>query len=153
MTTRAQVETVLIKRAGKLLTAAGLDGTSHVGANADLADPIGYALRTCGFTVADISNPTTAEVTSVSNADIDKLLDIAELRTCENISGNLDDVDYTLGPQSESLGQLSTKLDTKIARLREKILTDYGIGAMALNDGTKIEMGWDSDLSNATEYA
>lgn len=153
MTTRAQVETVLIRRAGKLLTAAGLDGVTRTGANADLADPIGYALRQCGYSVADVSDPTTAEVAAVDEADIDKVLDIAELRTCENIAGNLDEVDYTLGPQSESLGQLATTLDKRIARLSEALLKNYGVGASALSDSTKIEMGWDADLDDATEYA
>ena len=44
--TRASVEAMLIRRAGKLLTVAGLDGATKDGTNADLGDPI---LATAGY--------------------------------------------------------------------------------------------------------
>lgn len=134
------------------MTAAGLDGATRGGANHDLADPIAFALRACGYGVADISDPTTAEVGAVATDVIDKFLDVAELRACENIHGNLDGVDFTLGPHTESLSQLSTKLETRIGILKEKVASEYGTGVASLSDSTKVEMGWDSSLSDASEY-
>ncbi len=106
--TRANVENVLIHRAGALMTKASLDGTTVDGTNTDLADPIAWALRVSGYTSADITNPTTAEVAAAED-DIDEVVDYAELRTLENVLGNLDDVDTTVGPRSESLSQLATQ--------------------------------------------
>ena len=65
--TRAYVEAILIKRCGHLLTVAGLDGTTVAGTNADLGDPIAFALRQLGVAVAVPAVPTTAEVATVAD--------------------------------------------------------------------------------------
>ena len=51
--TRAAVEAVLLRRVGSLLEEVGLDGSTVN--NSDLNDPIGYAVRQVGGTVADAS--------------------------------------------------------------------------------------------------
>lgn len=127
MTTRAQAETILIKRVGDLLTQAGLDGTTHDGTNTDLADPIGYALRSLGHTTADPSSPTTAEVAAVAAADTDEFLSLAELRALETIlSCVLDLVDTTVGPRREAYNQMADGLQAKIARLTQQLQQQYG---------------------------
>lgn len=131
--TRANVETILVRRCGSLLTAAGLDGTTLDGTNVDLNDPIGYALREMGYTVDDITAVADADVSSAANYD--KLLDLSELRTLENIQGNLDEVDITLGPRKEALGQLPTRLEKRIERLEAKVRKVYGIGVGTITAG------------------
>jgi hypothetical protein len=44
MATRAQVEQILVKRCGPLMTKAGM-AVTFAGANIDLADPIAWGLR------------------------------------------------------------------------------------------------------------
>lgn len=86
--TRADIEAALIKRAGDLLTTAGLDGTTVNGTNADLGDPIAFALRQIGVTVATLTSPTDAEVAAASTAtegSTDQLLDLAEIRVLETV--------------------------------------------------------------------
>lgn len=134
--TRANVETILVKRCGSLLTAAGLDGSTIDGTNEDANDPIGYALRQLSYTVDDITAVDDADVSSVSTSNYDKLLDLAELRMLENIQGNLDEVDITLGPRKEALGQLPARLEKRIERLEDKLKKRYGIGAATLTAGT-----------------
>lgn len=133
--TRANVETILVRRCGSLLTAAGLDGTTLDGTNVDLNDPIGYALREMGYTVDDITAVADDDVSSVSTANYDKLLDLSELRTLENIQGNLDEVDITLGPRKEALGQLPDRLEKRIERLEAKVRKVYGIGVGTITAG------------------
>ena len=133
--TRTQVERILIKRCGLLMTAARLDGVTINGTNADLDDPIGVALRTSGLSVADISAVSDSDLASVTNDLTDQVLDIAEYRALQNIEGNLDQVDITIGPRSESLNQLATHIKSKIERLQMRISRQYGIGMGALSAG------------------
>lgn len=123
--TRVQFETILINRCGKQLTAAGLDGTTVDGANADLNDPLGYAIRQAGGSVADLSSVADADLATFAASDYDKLFDFAEYRTLENISGNLDLVDITEGPHRESLSQLAAQIEKRLTRLGQKIESKY----------------------------
>jgi hypothetical protein len=131
--TRADVEAILIQRCGAYLTAASMDGTSHAGTNESLNDPIGYALRKIGYSVANVSLIDDDDLSGVS--EIDQLFDLAELRTLDNILGNLALVDITLGPRKESLSQLASALEKRIARLHSYIELEYGIGMAELTGG------------------
>ncbi len=133
--TRAQVEAILIRRCGKLLTAAGLDGTTITGTNADLNDPIGAAIRQCGGSVADIAAVADGDLAGIGADLYDQLFDLAELRTLESISGNLDDVNVQAGAIREDLGQLSDQVDRKIERKRAQAQRDYGVGLGTLEAG------------------
>lgn len=124
--TRAQCEVELLSRCGKLLTAASLDGVTANGSNPDLNSPLGYAIRMCGGTVADPSNVADSDLSTLSSV-FDKLSDLAEYRTLENISGNLDLVDISEGPHRESLGQLAERVEKRLARLQEKLQKTYGL--------------------------
>ena len=139
--TRAQAESILIRRCGKLLTAAELDGTTVSGANADLNDPIASALRQCGLTVANIASVADSDLTALADSDIDKLLDLSELRTLESCLGNLDLVDVADGVLKESFGQLGARLERAIERKRTAITRTYGIGLGTLSSGL-IDLGF-----------
>ena len=126
--TRANVESILIRRCGRLLAACALDGTTVGGTNADLNDPIGLAIRQLGGTVASIVAVADADLATLADHQVDALLDLAELRALESCLGNLPDVDVAVGPERESLGQLGTRLEAAIARTRAKVQRDHGIG-------------------------
>src|SRR5690242_14586451 len=98
--TRANIETILVKRCGPLMTAAGM-ATTVLGSNADLNDPIGYAVRKAGGSVTSFVAVADADIAGVDELGYDQLLDLAELRTLETILGNLDDVDLRVGPRDE----------------------------------------------------
>ena len=132
---RANVEYILVARVGALMTKASLDGTTVDGTNADLADPIAWALQTAGYSVADITNPTTAEV-ALALDDILEVSALAELRTMENILGNLDDVDTSVGPRDEKLSQLAAQVQRRLDNLMASISQSYGHGAAELTTGT-----------------
>ena len=128
--TRANIESILVQRTGALMTFAGY-AVTVAGSNANLNDPIGYALRQVGYSVASIALVVDADLATIDSDDIDQILDIAELRTLENISGNLDDVDITTGPVKENLSQIAANLEKRMARLQEKINYSYGTGVTA----------------------
>ena len=132
---RANVEYVVSGRVGPLMTKAGMDGTTVDGSNADLADPIAWALQTAGYSVADITNPTTAEVASALT-DILEVTALAELRTLENLLGNLDDVDTSVGPRDEKLSQLAEQVQKRLDWLAKWIEQLYGHGVAPLTTGT-----------------
>jgi|GEM_PF-2298791 len=124
--TRANIEAVLVRRCGKLLTAAALDGTTVNGTNADLNDPIGSALRALGYTVASIVAVADSDLSTVGAGHIDQLLDLAELRTLESIQGNNDQVDVRSDDTEKRWAALGTRLEAAIARKRDQIVARYG---------------------------
>jgi hypothetical protein len=123
--TRAQVETVLLARCGKKMAIAGLDGTTHDGTNPDLTDPISASLFEMGY-LSDLGTVSDANLTSIEGNRVNEFLDRAERRCLENISGNLDLVNISLGPRREDLGQLVEQVENAIARLERKISQRYG---------------------------
>jgi len=125
MTTRNDVEFVLLKRAGKMLTLLELDGTT-IGGNADLVDPINYALRQLEYPTTTISSVTLADVAAVTSAELDELLDRAELRLLENLRVNCDLVDISVGTRFEYLGQARVTIDKAIADQRKKVSEMWG---------------------------
>ena len=130
--TRAQVESMLVSRAGKRMTSVEFS-TTVAGSNADLANPIATALVGMGITPANITNPSDTDLLAVD--DISELMDRAELRLLQNIMGNLDAVDISVGPRRESYSQFGTALDKAIERLQAQIAALYGVGRGTLTAG------------------
>lgn len=131
--TRANTEAILIKRAGKLMAVIGLDGTTVTGANADLNDPIGYALRQLGYSVASVVAVADADLAAVSTDDYDALFDVAEYRVVETICGNWNLNDIRVLNRSESLSQLNPF--SRLEYLRKKIADDHGVSGAKLQTG------------------
>lgn len=128
--TRAQVEAVLVRRLTKFLTQAGMAVTTD-GTNADLNDPIGYAVRRMGGTVASIAAVADTDLAVISAADTDQLLDLAELRALQSIETHLVDVDVVTGPVRVSKSQLAAQIAKTIDRKATQIANDYGAGVTA----------------------
>lgn len=125
--TRANVESILIRRCGKLLTAADLNGTTVDGTNADLNDPLGYAIRKLGYTVTTPTSVADADVALVATSDYDACLDLAELRTLETVLNEVIRlVSVTVGPHREDLSDMAKALEAMIARKRKQIQDEYG---------------------------
>jgi hypothetical protein len=133
--TRANVEAILVRRCGRLLTAADLDGTTVSGSNADLSDPIASALRALGYTVASRVAVVDGDLSGVDTADEEALLDVAELRALESALQNFDATDLTVGPRTEKLDQIGKRLENAVTRKRAQVQRDYGIGLSTLEGG------------------
>jgi len=101
------------------------------GSNASLNDPIAYALRQNGYSVANIAAVSDTDLAAVVDDDLDAVLDYCELRTLESIAGNMDAVDITNGPEKENFSQVSASVDKRIAKLADKISASYGSGVVA----------------------
>lgn len=124
---RANAEAILIRRCGTVLDAAGLDGTTVNGSNADLNDPLWYALDRLSYSVADISEVANADITAVVSDDFAPFLDLAELRALETAqSAATALVDFSVGPRRESLSQFAERLAKTIETKRQQLLKDYG---------------------------
>ena len=132
---RANTEFLTIPKVGPLMVAAGMDGTTVDGTNADLNGPIGRAVRDLGYTVASAVLVADADVAQVTDAQTDQFLDLVTLHTLEAILGNLDDVDIRVGPLSEKLSDLAKQIERKIERLHSMLEDLYGYGLSALGTG------------------
>ena len=126
--TIAKVKTLLQTRIGGKLSAAGMTGS-------DLDEPIGWALRQMGIYSDDPTAITDGDVEKVLSDYLDKLLDYAELRTLENISGNLAYVDISVGSRRESLSQLQAQVEQAIVRITDRVNRLYGYSAGVLTGG------------------
>lgn len=130
--TRVNAEVVLIARCGPMMTAAGMDGSTVDGSNANLNDPLGWAVQQLGGTVSDVTDVADADLATV---DSDDVTDVAEYRLLENILTNLTLVDITAGPRSESLGQLAARIEKRLAVLGDRLKTIIGVGIALLVTG------------------
>mgnify|MGYP000952833294 FL=1 len=122
--TRANLESLLVKRCGGLMSLVDMAVTT-AGANADLNDPLQYALRYGEYEVADITSVSNSDIAEVEDADIDLILDVAELRLLENIQGNFNLVDITNGPESEKYSQAANVIEKRLSRLQDKVDSYY----------------------------
>jgi len=132
--TRANLESILVKRLSALMLKAGM-AVTYAGSNADLNDPIGWALRQSDYTVNNINSVADSDVANVSTENLDKVLDLSEYRLLQNVLGNLDDVDSKLGPRDEKLSQLAKQVESKLNKLESKLKTEYGFGASVMQLG------------------
>jgi hypothetical protein len=133
--TRANMEAVLIRRCGKLLTAAGLDGVTSFGANHDLTDPLATALRAVGVVLAVPTEVADDDVALLDLERLDEAQDRAELRALESALGNLDLVDVSYVGHKESLDQLGKRLEGLITKKRAALSTAYGSAGGSLSAG------------------
>lgn len=132
--TRANAELLLIRRIGQLFTTVSLDGSTIDGTNDDLNDVIGYAIRQCGQTVDSVILVDDDDVARVS--DVDKLLDIAELRALETAYiAATTMVTTALGAVREQYSDIAANLARLLGTKRTYIQTTYGIGGATLTAG------------------
>lgn len=143
--TRANTELLLVARTGAWLAKASM-AITVVGTNADLNDPIAYGVLQSGGTVDSRVLVTDADIATVASADEEQFLDISELRTLQNIQGNLVSVDTKIGPHDEKMGQLLTTFEN-IVKYKEKRVQDlYNLGIPAASFGV-----WEMDFAEHDE--
>lgn len=122
--TIARLETELLARIAPFLLAVGLDSTTADGTNADLRGPIRRGVLATGITPADL-DVADSDIAAVAGWDLEKLLDVAELRALEVCWGNWSEVDEKAGEESQSLNQLADRLERRIAALAKRITEPY----------------------------
>lgn len=130
LTTRAQLESILIRRAGRWLTAAGLDGTTIDGNDA-LADPIARAIRVASGTVTDDSDPADADVATVADANVPLLCDAAELFTLDAALQNFTKVDVSSPAGAAQLDDLGQRMERARAAKYAAFVAKYGSTVLA----------------------
>ena len=134
--TIVQVETILIRRVGVLLTAVGLDGTSIDGDNDDLVDPVVASIRNLGGSVTTITDVVDADLASIGESDYDELFDVAELRALQSAhSAATTLIDTKIGPRDEKLSNMANTLAKRIEQAQEQVEDLYGYGLRPLESG------------------
>lgn len=136
--TRAEAESVLIRRCGKMLDAAGLDGTTVDGTNADLTDPLGVALRHLGFSPAGLVTVTDSDLSGVDDSNVVEFLDVAALAAMRASLNNWVEPDQIAGQDTrQDLGKLRESLRTSIGAEEKRLadLYNYGV-ASGIEAGT-----------------
>lgn len=136
--TRAQVETLLLRRCGRRMAFVEFSQTVN-GDNADLADPIATALIAMGVMPTDITAPADADFATLTDSQTPELLDRSELRLLQNILGNMDAVNISVDGRSEAYGQMTTSLEQVITRLQAKVNADYAGAGNTLSTGLIIQ--------------
>lgn len=124
--TRAGFESVLIARVGRKMAAAGLDGTTKDGTNADLNDPIRRAVQSMGVATADPVTVADGDLASFSGFPAEKLFDLAHVAVLHNILGNWAYVDQQTGQDYQNLNQFADQVRQEIASLEARLEKPYG---------------------------
>jgi hypothetical protein len=107
-----------------LFTAANLDGNDLL----DYQASISRALLELGYTVTDITNPTNAELTAVTDAA--QYLDLVEIKLLEIAQTRLViKVNLSTGPRSQSYSDINKGLGEIIERKQERYDQRYGLTA------------------------
>lgn len=147
--TRAQAEFTLVDRCGTIMTAAGLDGTTVSGSNADLNNPLWFGIKRLGYSVSSLVAVADADLVSIGAADEEAFFDLVELRTLENcLNASIALVDITVGPRRESLSQLASRLQSVCDRKKAQILADYGSLVGASLEASSINLNFQEDGTN-----
>jgi len=132
--TRAQVESVLIRRASMAMAEVGMDALTNTGSNADLNDPIASALMALGYTVGNITAVTTADLSQVDSDDMRAFLDTCELRLLETIHNHATTmVDLYVGPRKEWFSQFALSLAKRIQSLSDSLGLSSSVGSESIN--------------------
>jgi len=148
--TRANVETILIGRAGKILALAGLDGLTRTGANPDLGDPIRVGLASLGLGTATLGVVVDADFAPITAFNVDQLLDVATLAALEAALGNLDQPDQTADTDNvQSLGKLRDSIEATVRRKRLQAERQYGYGLPSLTAGV-LDLGFAETIDYST---
>lgn len=146
MATRADIELEVVSRTSAWLANVGF-AVTVAGANADLNSPIAWAIRQAGGTVATPALVANADVATVAAANFDLLLDLAELRTLENVLANFALVDAKAGPVEAKSSQFADRIERRIAQLRSWLATAYGIGGTTLVSGGVLTLNFGEDFA------
>ena len=115
------------------------------GTNGHFAGPIRDALLLLEYSVADLSQPVDADLSSVATTDSLKLLEVAETFLLEQLYNNLLALsDIQVGLRDEKFGQISEKLGKRLMDRRQAMQEKYGLfygvpvaGHIGLNFQTK----------------
>ena len=133
--TRANVEYIRGSRLRDLRAALDMSEATS-GGNDDLNDPIGYAIRQLGGSVASVWAVSDSDVAGIAGSDYDELFDLAELRALETMRSKARRLtDITAGPRSDQFSAIAAGLAADIADKRADIKARYGTGAATLEAG------------------
>jgi hypothetical protein len=148
--TSANFDQLLINRLAVKLAYAGLDSTTVDGTNPSLADGRVDAFRSLGLTPASVMNLVDADLAGVADASIPQLLDVAELRTLENILGNRASPDQMADTDNQQWhGKFYDSLEKTVERKRKQVERQYGYGLSTLTPGV-FDLGFAETIDQAT---
>ena len=123
--------TVLGSRLNKLLLAIGLDASAI-----DLNDPIAYAVRDLGYTVADATQVVNSDLSSIAAAEENQFLDVAEYRGLETAQNNLAvKATMAVGPRRQHYSDIAAILDKILVRKAKILEKQYGFGLTSITAG------------------
>lgn len=123
--TRANADTILLRRVAGLMDKAGIDSDGAEGA-LTLGDGLAWAMRMLGYAPASYLTVVDSDLDDVPNSFIDALLDLAELRTLESIGTMYASVTSKVGPLEERLSDLAGMIQTMLVRKRAIVAAQHG---------------------------
>lgn len=139
MTTRAQIEAVLVRRRRKQMVFVGMDAVTVDGTNSDLTDSIGSAILFTGGSVTDITAVTDADLLTIPDLNKNAVYDVAEMYLISSIRSSITSVDEVTGPFAAKLSQLPDRLLADWKLLKQKIEDDWNLGGPDVEVGTILQ--------------
>ncbi len=123
--TRANADTILLRRVAGLMDKAGIDSDGAAG-TLTLGDGLAWAMRMLGYTPASYLTVVDGDLDDVASSSVDALLDLAELRTLESIGTMYASVTSKVGPLEERLSDLAGTIQALLVRKRAMVAAMHG---------------------------
>lgn len=120
MSTRADIQKVLIRELGPWLSVAGLDGETQDTPNDSLEHAIGRAIIGSGGTVQNPPTVTDADVGTITGGFYSFAV-LAQYYLLDTIWGNWPYVDQRDGDTEQKLNQLADRLQKKQEAIQEQL--------------------------------
>lgn len=148
--TSANFDQILLSRTAAKLSYAKLNSTLDDGTNPALADGKVEGFRSLGLIPASPLNLVDADLTGVADVQLPQLLDIAELRTLENILGNRAAPDQMADTDNQQWhGKFYDSLEKTVERKSKRCLNRYGYGLASLTPGV-FDLGFAETIDQAS---
>lgn len=133
MITRGQFEGFLINQMGTglnggFLGKAGFNISIADGTNASLSWIISKAIRQAGGSTANPASPTEADMATVPDANLDKMLDLSRYFAMEACCDSFDQYSVTLSMAGQQKDQIRQGMLKEVERLQKVMLDRYGYG-------------------------
>lgn len=139
--TRAQVETLMVRRLGRLMTYWNLDGSTVDGTNVDVGAALARTLMGLSLTPDDVTSPTDLELEDVAATSYPELLDLTHMYLLEACLDHTDEVREREGVNEQEWNGRIAELRRRYDQKRQEVAERYGEG-LGTAGGGAITITW-----------
>ncbi len=134
----ANLDFAMVNVYGGFMSASGMFTDTAITPNPSLQEPLASAARMIGLAMLNPMVLVDADLVSLAVGDVQKMIDVAKLKTVEACLGTYTQFDTDInGGYSQKVDQLRKAMMSELTRLQAYVLALYGIGTL----GAPVQVG------------